>query len=308
MKSTPSSHDEAAAAEAAEEKDEKLPSVERQIPSQPNQLQIQANASSATMKVMLILLQANCELLDVRELGALSSCNKTMQQIFEPRWKQIWEEYAGIAAKEYVVDWRGLRTFEHEVIPIAYTTWIGESSVLPCFIDRNLAATCRGGYKHAAGCLRSKTCFLCQNMASYAHPLTLTRICKSCAQEDKQNWIVSKGKAKDAFLLGEADVRSLRGASVPSETISGAPATSIYYLLSDVMQASLEKHGGEDGLEAAFEAKKSKALEKFWKTQATDKPQKKKPKVTRASSRPCDRLEDAKRCVFVGNKYFQITA
>jgi len=236
--------------------------------------------------VLEALLRHEPDLLDISSLGALSSCNKLLMSLTEPQWKVIWERFVEIGA-EFKHDLGGMDGFR-------LISWIGETGLLGCFTDPNAVEACRFGYKHAVGCLKSKVCFKCGDMTSQAHPFTLTRLCKRCADNDQESWLIPKSKAKAALLLGEADLKALRSVTIPYKTLTGNDATSVLFLLNDAVEHCFSKYGGADGLEAAFEEKKRAALAKYEKSQSTQKPQKKKPKVMKMLNRPTEDLEDLK--------------
>lgn len=154
----------------------------------------------------------------------------------------------------------------------------------------------RVGYKQAAGCLLGKCCTHCGQLSAYANPLTLERVCKECYEADTSSYIITKTKAKQAFLLTEKDMNALHllpvKASFADIGLCGDRSiTSCFYLAADVKNAAFSKHGGADGLAMVFQQKKEAASERFLRRQATIKPQKKRAKVERMSDRPADNLK-----------------
>lgn len=161
-------------------------------------------------------------------------------------------------------------------------TWNGEPGLLPFFLNPDQRTLERVGFKRAAGCLLSKHCFLCGRKTATANPFTMTRTCQKCYWNNADFYAITNAKAKSAFLVREKDLRPLVSIShqVPLFTNENGHGTSVMYLLSDVQNVSFAKYGGADGLAAEFGARTEKAMVKFNKSQSTDKPQKKKPKVS----------------------------
>lgn len=153
-------------------------------------------------------------------------------------------------------------------------TWMGENSLLSCFTNPTTAA--RVGYKHATGCLRSKVCKECGTMCCTAHPFTL-RVCQQCAMMNRVCWTIAEFRAKQAFLLSKQDINQIPTLSL---VIGGVTKTLCW--LPNVILLSLNKYGGVDGLQAAFEAKKAMALAKYNMRLLTAKPQKSIPEIGRA--------------------------
>jgi hypothetical protein len=168
---------------------------------------------------------------------------------------------------------------------------------LSCFSkpDKNIIA--KVGYKRAAGCLLGKSCHACGKMAANANPLLFTRVCKPCAVADEASFPINKSKAKEAFLLGEKDLMDLPSAAYESKTLAGKDCISTLLLMSDVKEAAFAKYGGADGLAAEFARCMSAAVERYAKSQSTAKPQKKRPKIEKMSSRPAD---DVRKLMFFG--------
>lgn len=97
-------------------------------------------------------------------------------------------------------------------------------------------------------------------MTAQAHPLLLKRLCNECGTAPPY-WMVPKSKAKEAFLLVESDLRTLPSAQVPFPLPRAAYAGSTEYLLPQVAQAAVAKHGGPEGLRVAFHTKQFVAYE-----------------------------------------------
>jgi hypothetical protein len=241
------------------------------------------------LSMIEMLLNYEPDFLGVRELGNLSISSKTLFKLINPRWGVLWEQYAeaGAEFKEEKHRWKGYPTH----------IWTDEKGLLPCFTSPDMKVLERCGYKHAVGCLRSKVCCKCGEIAASANPFTLDRLCNICAEEDENSWLIHKPMAKYAFLLGEVDLRALASASVQYRTINGiarSDAITVVFLLTDVVKASFAKHGGVVGLEAAFEKKKAVAMQRYQKSQSTDKPQQNKLKITTMLTRPADNLKRLK--------------
>ena len=246
--------------------------------------------SNLTFKALQVTLEHGSEYLTKVDLGNLSACSRTMDNMTEETgaWKLIFQDAAAAGAEckpEYLpMQWHQT----HKKM-----TWDGEPGLLECFAKPTSQVIASVGYKRAAGCLLSKTCFHCGRMAAVANPVTMMRVCDLCSESNENLWIIAKTKAKEAFLLSEKDCASLRSASVPFSLTSkpGEKAkNSIVYLMSDVMQASYAKHGGADGLAAEFAKRKAAAASRYQKKQNTDKPQKKRPKIEQVSDRPANNL------------------
>jgi hypothetical protein len=184
-------------------------------------------------------------------------------------WKGIFEK--AVAAGETCVseNRNGRKMF----------TWDGEPGLLECFANPSPRILEKVGYKHAAGCLLSKTCFHCGKMAGDANPLTMTRICCACTEVQESSWVITKSKAKKAFLLTDKDCKSLLGASFPVGFFDNrnGRTTTVLFLLSDVV--------------ALITKRKAKAPRIRYATrQSSSKPQKKRRKTESLSSRPGDNL------------------
>lgn len=163
--------------------------------------------------------------------------------------------------------------------------------ILDCFAKPDPQIIAKVGWKRAAGCLLSKSCFHCGKMAAMANPLTMMRICGTCAQSDEHDCLISTSKAKESFLLSEKDCAALPFAKTPLATL---------LLISDVMKTSYAKYGGANGLAAEFAKRKTAAVSRFEKSQSTNKPQKKHPKIEALSDRPEDNLASLR--FFTGTK------
>lgn len=240
-----------------------------------------ASSASPGLDAIHALLNHDHTLLNIRELGKLSISSREMASIFDQAgvWKQIFESTA-LAGREMT----HVPSNTH-----ARRTWNGEPGLLECFSTPDEGVIGRVGYKKAAGCLRSKVCHVCYKMAADANPLTMARVCKPCAAGDEGSFIISKYKAKEAFLLGEKDVKELPSASFASHTpVSGKECTSVVLLVSDVKVAAFAKYDNANGLAAEFAKRTNAAVQRYTKSQSTDKPQKKRPKIEKMSWRPAD--------------------
>ena len=161
-------------------------------------------------------------------------------------------------------------------------SWNGEAGLLPFFLEPDERTLEKVGYKHAVGCLLSRHCFTCGKIVATANPFTMTRVCEQCCEKNQDSYAISKSKAKEAFLLGERDLKNLISVSheVPLIIQRGDnTGTSVMYLMNDVMEPSFAKFGGAQGLVREFETRTEKALLKYNTSQRTAKPQKKRPKV-----------------------------
>jgi hypothetical protein len=91
-------------------------------------------------------------------------------------------------------------------------SWNGKGGLL-CFflaLATQMTRTLKKvSYKHAAGCLLLQHCFTCGILCASANPFTMTQICKQCCKMDQDLYVISKSKAKEAFLLGEQDLKNL---------------------------------------------------------------------------------------------------
>jgi len=243
-----------------------------------------------TLGAFQMVLMHGSKYLTTCDLGRLSICCKTMSNMTEETgaWKRVFEEAVSGAAM-----------CKAEIVPIQWhknhkkSTWNGEPGLLECFAKPTSQVITSAGYKQAASCLLSKTCFHCGKMAGTANPVTMTRTCDGCSDSLESHWITSKSKAKEAFLLSENDCSSLKSASIPfvmSIKPDAKVKTSVVFLISDIMELSFAKHGGADGLAAEFAKRKTSAANRYQKKQSTDKPQKKRPKIEQLSDRPADDL------------------
>lgn len=125
-------------------------------------------------------------------------------------------------------------------------------------------------------------------MCCTAHPFTL-RVCQQCAMMNRVCWTIAEFRAKQAFLLSKQDINQIPTLSL---VIGGVTKTLCW--LPNVILLSLNKYGGVDGLQAAFEAKKAMALAKYNMRLLTAKPQKSIPGVCKQTSRPLDHLASFK--------------
>lgn len=250
-------------------------------------------AVSIAMKALVPFLDNGFDFLTVGDLGSLSICNKALLKLTQNQWKVIWERYVEVG-REFQTPTSARESSDE----FNTETWMGETSLLSCFVDPVRAKEC--GYKRAAGMLSSKVCTKCGGMSAAAHPLLLERICSSCSRNDQDLWLIAKAKAKETFILSEGDMKSLRGVVIPIKSNGPKASPSMVYLLNDVVRAAFAKHGGDaDGLAAAINRKQQKAIENYNKRLKTDKPMKKMPKVTHHSTRPADNLLAVKWCVCI---------
>jgi hypothetical protein len=246
--------------------------------------------------IRVVVSHGGKDFLGIRQLGRLSMVSKSVATILDDAlvWKNLFEEAAACGRGGYASHTDGglsgnfghfLRSNHNSI------SWKhDDEGLLACFSDPSEAVLERVGYKQAAACLLGKCCIHCGKLTGDANPMTLQRICKDCYEEDEASYIISKSKAKGAFLLSEKDVKSLPMASFPDFCYftPGKKITSTFLLANDVKEAAFSKHGGPDGLEAAITKKKDVAKERFRKSQSTSKPQKKRSKIERLSGRPAD--------------------
>lgn len=260
------------------------------LPDETRHGLVPSDSSNLTLAALQTMLTHGSEYLHELDLGHLSICSKTVSNMTEETgaWKCVFEAAAAAG-----------QVCKNEVVPFLWhkdhpkVTWNGEAGMLECFAKPSPQVLASVGYKHAARCLLTKTCFLCGKMAGNANPITMMRTCDGCADSNESMWIIAKSKAKEAFLLSEKDCSSFRSAPVPF-SLSGKPGekakTSVVFLISDVKEASFAKHGGADGLATEFAKRKTAAASGYNKSQSTNKPQKKRPKIARLSDRPADDL------------------
>jgi hypothetical protein len=127
-------------------------------------------------------------------------------------------------------------------------------------------------------------------MSGGANPVTMTRMCKACSEVQEPSWVITKSKAKEAFLLTDKDCKSFLSASYPFGFFGNSNERTFIFLLSDVVTMSFAKWGGPDGLESEITKRKAAAAIRYAKRQSSSKPQKKRPKIESLSSRPGDDL------------------
>lgn len=254
------------------------------------QLESNANDTGLTLGALQTMFVHASEYFTVCDLGRLSVTSKTVGNMADKSvaWKLIFER-AAIRGAECTMEFVPGVCYKN----YTKTTWNGEPGLLECFSNPTYDVLSSVGYKNAAKCLLSKTCVHCGKMAAFANPVAMVRTCVECGESQQSLWIISKSKAKDAFLLSEKDCAALKSASIPY-SVSNKPdakvSTSDILLIQDVMQASYAKYMGADGLAQEFAARKAKAIARFNKKASTDKPQKKRPKIESLSDRPANDL------------------
>ena len=163
------------------------------------------SSEAPTLKVLLLVITHALDIFTIRELGRLSVSSKEIQKVFQETevWKVLWTR--AVEA--------GRQCGDKEGVPLREYTrmrWHNEEGLLPCFLDPHLEILEQVGYKHALGCLVSKSCRRCGKMAGNANPFTLTRLCSEDCNpithsDDPTTWVICKTKAKDCFLLGEPE-------------------------------------------------------------------------------------------------------
>lgn len=249
-----------------------------------------ASSSDLFLAALQTMLLHDPKLLSVREYGVLDTCSSIVRGVVEEAgaWKRLFEHAAECGKTCAHESCFPRQREEHRMC-----VWNSERGFLDCFSKPDERVIASTGYKGAARCLLSRTCKCCGEMASSANPVAMARICRTCSEKEEGLFLISKSKAKEAFLLSEKDCTALRSASVPFSLIGktgGDLKTSVVLLMADVMEASYAKHGGEDGLAAEFEKRKAKATSRYTASQSTDKPQKKRPKIESLSDRPAQNL------------------
>jgi hypothetical protein len=250
------------------------------------------------LQVLQVLIDRNTKpkasLLTVQDLGRLSIASKKVAGILDRTfvWKNFFEMVADAGRGTY----NGCIGEGHFLLAghvRGCETWNHEDGWLACFSDPQDAVIAKVGYKRAARCLYGKTCSKvgCDRMTGRANPVTMERMCMACYGEAESSWLVSKSKAKEAFLLTEKDCKSLPKSEFASADFMGRGCTACVMLVEDVKKAALDKFGGADGLSTEIRKRKAAADERFRKSQGTDKPQKKRSKIERLTDRPADNLK-----------------
>lgn len=218
---------------------------------------------SLSLAAIQIVLRHDFSLLNKRELGRLSIASKSTQKMADFWvWRKMFASALAIG-----------RTFPAPILspgmPLSAAaafqvkSWNGEAGLLPFFLNPDARIVERMGMKHVCGCILSKHCFHCGKMAATANPLTMTRICQTCSATNEDSYVVAKARAKEAFLLGEKDLKHLVSVSHQVPRITGGIGTSIMYLMADVKDAAFAKYGGADGLAAEFVTRTEKAMSKY---------------------------------------------
>lgn len=230
------------------------------------------------------------DLLTIRDLGRLSICSKKIASLFRDAlvWKSVFRKVTDENRKEYTSLYNPghfLQTGHYSI------SWTGEGGLMSCFSNpsKEVIETLSGGYKQALGCLLGKACNRCGGMTGLANPLTMQRLCGACHDnESSDQYLISKSKAKEAFLLSEKDCKALPNATFEGETFVGKPCTQTLLLVSHVKEAAFRKYGGAGGLASEIQRRKATAQARYSASQSTTKPQKKRSKIERLSDRPAD--------------------
>ena len=224
------------------------------------------------------------------ELGRVSICSKTTLDLAEECvWLSVFQQ-AAAAGTTCVRDEVIFGDWEESHVPVS---WMGEQGILDCFTNPDPCILASVGYKHASRCLLSKTCFHCGKMAGSANPIAMIRVCGTCAESNQEFWLMSKSKAKEAFLLSDKDISALPSASFPYSTSKKPDAkvgTSVVLLISHAMEASYAKYGGENGLAVEISKRKVKASRNYEKRAQSNVPQKKRSNIEQLSDRPANDL------------------
>ena len=222
--------------------------------------------------------------LSLRDIGCLVSTSSGMKAAMDESstWETTFKQAAAAGATCTIGDFSSYAARAH----YKKISFNNEPGLLDCFRAPGAAVIESVGWRQATKCLLSKVCADCGMMAATANPLTLVRRCTGCAKEGKKDQLISKGKAKEAFLLSEKEVKALPTALMPK--IPFFPSEIL--LVADVLAASDSKWGGADGLATAIETKTAAAVAKYTKSQSTDKPQKKRPKIEGLNARPSEHL------------------
>ena len=240
--------------------------------------------SSLGLAAIQTLLDHDPTLLNIREIGRLSTCSHKLAAAVDATsvWKKVFERASNAGRKYDFLRSNGRNNHK-------YQFWSGEKGLLGCFSDPSEAVIEKIGYKRAAACLLTKSCARCGRIAGNANPLTMERLCCPCFKDDEASFMIAKSKAKEAFLLSEKDVKQLETkAQFPDRNFAGKDCTSTVLLMSEVKSAAFEKYGGADGLAEEIGKRKRAAEERFQKSQKTAKPQKKRSKIERLSDRPAE--------------------
>lgn len=238
------------------------------------------------LAAMQTVLTHDPSLLTVCNLGRLSTCSNILSSMAEETgaWKKVFED---AAAAGHDCRIRDLDVYDEWQEEHPLQTWDGERGLLECFVNPSSLVVASTGYKRAARCLLTKTCFHCGKMAGMANPVTLMRTCQKCSMSKESLWLISKSKAKEAFLLTDRECGTLPSANVVEATV---------FLITDVIAASFRKHGGAGGLAAELAKGNTTAANRYNKSQNTSEPQKKRRKIEKVTDRPADNLSSL-QCV-----------
>jgi hypothetical protein len=109
------------------------------------------------------------------------------------------------------------------------------------------------------GVLLSSTCYCCGKYAAFANPLTMRRACRACA-DGPTSCVIDRNKAKEAFLLRDADLEDLPSLRISPGFSNRDGTTSILYWYNDIVSKSKEKGGGVRGLHFEMELQLQRAL------------------------------------------------
>ena len=250
--------------------------------------------------------------LDIKPLGLFSASSSVFRDVVNQSgiWKQLFEATAK-RGEQYVPDPARLGSVHN----LKVWTWNGETGLAECFRMPNQQIIARVGFKKALGCLLSHHCIECGLSTNTANPITMSRICASCAKQSPQSFTLLRSNAKvharslcahlvilmvhvvqDTFLLSEKECQKIPSAAFAACLIGKAkspdkpPPMSRVVLLSDAQEISYAKFGGAAGLAMEIAKRKVAAAAKYLKSQSIRKPQKKRSKIETKPDRPADNL------------------
>ena len=125
--------------------------------------------------------------------GLLSACSSVFSDVVNQSgiWKQLFEATAK-RGEQYVTDPARLSS----VHKLTNSTWCGEPGLAECFRMPNQNILARVGFKRALGCLLSHRCIECGLSTCTANPITMSRICDSCAKQSPQSFTLLRSYAK----------------------------------------------------------------------------------------------------------------
>ena len=125
--------------------------------------------------------------------GLLSACSSVFSDVVNQSgiWKQLFEATAK-RGEQYVPNPACLAS----VHPLKVWTWNGETGLAECFRTPTQQILARVGFKKALGCLLSHRCIECGLSTTTANPITMSRICASCAKQSQSSFTLLRSYAK----------------------------------------------------------------------------------------------------------------